>query len=587
MEDRSNITAEKNLPAGFDIEGAILDGLDDDPRFGHGVPEHLKRSDIDFIQMSGLTAASGPGTFEPPPPDSDLDPSMPVSFYEEGVDDVDSRRTPLGTEIESGAADEVILPRPRTAISSSIESLKEIVADLAAGESRRARPHVPAPERPAAVHASAAFEPGGPDIAVPDEMVSIAELPDDPPSPSESPPAEIESVARPNHTPPAAPETETVAPRYGAPPAAPANTAAPNLLAAESLLQQLEARTGLDAPNAGEDFGIPEIPEATVHDADAPETDESVYNRPNSPARRHGKRRRGGRRRFLRYTAAFLLVGALGAGGYYAYAVVRQQTATETDLYRGAMRLAERGPQAEAGAAFAALLQRFPESPLAPDAHLMAARSFEQAGDLHSAVQHYEQFREAYPDHPKYHRATTLLALSYVRAGEFEKAISLLQNPERRALDSDGYLPSLRALGQAHAALGQIDEARSAYLRAASLEGNYTADEDYLALATLYQEQAEHAPDAESRTRYLSLTVDQWDFAMRSPGIIESRRRDIKARRDLLIGELGNAALGQPAAEQELAPSQEAPHDAPEHPLAPEQPGTAEPLPDTEMPHEN
>lgn len=598
MDEREAKRGDEDEAMSADIEGALMDGLDDDPRLGHGVPSHLRGSDLDFIQMTGLTVAGDGEEVDAPEPDADLDPNVPVSFYEEGIDDVDSRMAPLGTEPEAGSADEVIVPSRRTSMSSSIESLREIVADLTAREDSRENESGPAaevePERDAEPESEVtdAVEPDAGEV-IDDAAEALAEeyfedivVPDDEPpvelvvqpsqeweTPPRSPlsdlgplpleeefagPAAVEedspdassedmaATPEPVEVPDIEPHPE---PPVDVPRATPSKASAvrrPDLAQAESLLQRLEAQTGARAVDDGaERFEMPEIPEATVPDGEAAETDESVYNRPNAPARRYSKRRRA-RRRLLRLMSLAVLLGALGAGSYYAYLLFEQQTATDADHYQAAARLAERGAYAQAGAAFAAFSTRYPESPLGGDALLMAAHSYEQTGDNAAAIRYYELFRSEYPEHPKVHRATTLLALAQVRAGEYQQAIRLLQDTDRRAVDPDGYLASLRALGEAHAALGQIDEARSAYLRAASLEGNYTADEDYLALAELYQSQA-NAADGEARRRYLSLAVDQWDFAMRSPGLTESRRRDIKARRDLIISELSRVALSAEA----------------------------------------
>lgn len=581
MDERDETHADELDAMNPDLEGAIMDGIEDDPRLGHGVPSHLRGDDLDFIQMSGLTVA-GDGEEQPdvPEQDEDLDPSMPVSFYEEGVDDVDSRRAPLGTEPAPGSADDLIVPKRPGGMSSSIASLKEIVADLTGSEGP-SPPAAPAESPPEPEEDAGTFEDESADegyvedIVVPDDDIEAdvpepeftdahsplrelgplpeADLDDTPEAPAEPAPEPVPEVPEPASPPepepaeafdtPAAPKAESGAdaspPQTG--PSEPEGSARrPDLAHAESLLQRLEAQAGAGS-EAGDDFEMPEIPEATVPDNEE-EGDESVYNRPNTPTRRYNRRRRT-RRRLFRLFGALVLLAGLAVGGYVAYDFVSEQTATDAEQYRLAARLIERGQYSEASAAFAAFATRYPDSALRGDALLMAGHAHEQLGEFEEVARLYEQFRREYPDHPKIHRATTLLGLAYVRSGRYEDAIPLLQDPNRRTLDPDGYLASLRALGEAHAALGEIDEARSAYLRAASLEGNYTADEDYLALAGLYQSQARAADDAGTRRRYLGLAVDQWDFAMRSPGITESRRREIKARRDLAISELSRLAL--------------------------------------------
>ena len=87
------------------IDGSLADELSDDTRISSGIPEDQRGSDLDFIQMSGLTSP-----WAEQPIQDELDPSQPVSFYEKGVADVDSSMAPGIVEDDSEAGQDVELP---------------------------------------------------------------------------------------------------------------------------------------------------------------------------------------------------------------------------------------------------------------------------------------------------------------------------------------------------------------------------------------------------------------------------------------------------------------------------------------------
>ena len=62
-------------------------------------------------------------------------------------------------------------------------------------------------------------------------------------------------------------------------------------------------------------------------------------------------------------------------------------------------------------------------------------------------------------------------------------------------------LTALRTLGHAYADLGQMENARSAFMRAAALESNMTPDADYAQLAAIYQGVAAQSGDPAQRRR--------------------------------------------------------------------------------------
>ncbi|MEX2015654.1 MAG: hypothetical protein WD873_03385, partial [Candidatus Hydrogenedentales bacterium] len=88
--------------------------------------------------------------------------------------------------------------------------------------------------------------------------------------------------------------------------------------------------------------------------------------------------------------------------------------------------------------------------------------------------------------------------------------------------------------------LGEVEEARSAFLRAASLETNFAPDDDYLELAALYKTLAAEAEAEPDQQKYLASAIEMWEYALRVPGLPAAKRRAIKnyisAEEQLLAG---------------------------------------------------
>ncbi len=115
------------------IDESFLDQLEEDGRLDSGVPGGVSGSDIDFIQMTGLTkpAISESGTQASR---GDLDPTKPISFFEKGVADVDSELSPAGSLEHSDSENQDIVAPADAAPQSPIADLKEIIADLTAAD---------------------------------------------------------------------------------------------------------------------------------------------------------------------------------------------------------------------------------------------------------------------------------------------------------------------------------------------------------------------------------------------------------------------------------------------------------------------
>ncbi|MCL4219339.1 MAG: hypothetical protein KJ052_20345, partial [Candidatus Hydrogenedentes bacterium] len=109
--DSASKTGKKDAPVVSSdvsrIEDDLRNELEQDNRLQSGVPPERRRSDLDFIKMTGLTRPND----ETPVEESSGPVDRPLSFYEEGVADVDAALASLsGDTIESH--DDVITPVP-------------------------------------------------------------------------------------------------------------------------------------------------------------------------------------------------------------------------------------------------------------------------------------------------------------------------------------------------------------------------------------------------------------------------------------------------------------------------------------------
>ena len=179
--------------------------------------------------------------------------------------------------------------------------------------------------------------------------------------------------------------------------------------------------------------------------------------------------------------------------------------------------------------------------------------------------------------------------------GRYEEAIETLQDPTLPMSDPEGALPALRTLARARWRLGQYAEAASAYQQAASLSGNYTADQDYEELGDLCRWQADHTENAEEQRRLRMNAVENWTKVLRMPTADPSVKGKIREKRRWLLEQLGmpgddadqgyqvaapvKAALpsASPASQEPAAPEAAAreQENAPSLPAAPPQPSPA------------
>ena len=73
-------------------------------------------------------------------------------------------------------------------------------------------------------------------------------------------------------------------------------------------------------------------------------------------------------------------------------------------------------------------------------------------------------------------------------------------------------------------------------------EENISPDQDYVELGSLYQTLAERSTSDEEKRRYRELAIEQWENALRVPGLLKSRKDGIKLLRDVMSSRLkGNS----------------------------------------------
>ena len=256
-----------------------------------------------------------------------------------------------------------------------------------------------------------------------------------------------------------------------------------------------------------------------------------------TPRRRTHPRRRRWVNALLRFFFIAIIIAALAAGavsGWYWYQ--RQAESPETVFRRAESRL-NGGEYAAASDAFLRFTESFPQSALKADALFNAAYALQAApadpkteseNTYRRSLALFDRFIEQYPGHDKTPRAQTMAAVLHYRLGEYETAITRLQSANGRTTDPLTYLPSLRTLARSYARLGEIEEARSAFLRAASLDTNFTPDQDYLELAALYKTYAAQTESEAEREDYVAEAIEMWNYALRVPGLPAPKRRAIK-----------------------------------------------------------
>ncbi len=118
-----------------EMEKSLLENAPNDARLNSGVEPLPGNGDLTFINMSGLVEpVNEEDTLEETEiqyNESDMDPNVPVSFFEEGIDDVDAGMDPSSvTEIESSTEEPSTPEAAISALSESLSELEGIIAEL-------------------------------------------------------------------------------------------------------------------------------------------------------------------------------------------------------------------------------------------------------------------------------------------------------------------------------------------------------------------------------------------------------------------------------------------------------------------------
>jgi len=95
-----------------DIDGSLVEGLEPDDRLQSGVPEAQRATDLDFIEMTGLTKplAQAKATGVPSYRAESVDAVEPADFFEEGASDIDATIGPWSPEDLDVAQGEHVSP---------------------------------------------------------------------------------------------------------------------------------------------------------------------------------------------------------------------------------------------------------------------------------------------------------------------------------------------------------------------------------------------------------------------------------------------------------------------------------------------
>jgi len=497
-----------------DLEETLIDEVQEDSRMSSGSGADASEGDLDFIKMTGLTTPSSMESVaevSPEEPVEDMNPEAPISFFEKGLEDVDGAMVPDGTLESLGEEEELVASTVTSdGQGSSIEGLKEIIADLA-GETESTDQMPEEPEPPTDLEADVVSE------EITEEQ--LAEL---------------------------------------------------NMEATQNALENFEVSEPKDIEEPSEVVEIPEVVDVVVEetsplqvlpsldddedfeDEDDAERDSTIYTRPlRSKNQSRNRRRRTPAGFFIQFSFMSTLFLLILGGIYYSLELFADRNLSAPQMMAKAQAAMDEREYAEAGQLFDEIQVRFPADPLVGESKFMAAYAFQLIPDTtngsaeyyENSISRFERFLAEDPKHLKATRAETLLGMLYYRMGNYEKAVAILADPNRRKKDSGAYLTTLRTLARSYAATSRIQESHTAFLRAATLDGNMAPEEDYLELARLYEKLGRMTASEVMATRYNSLAIEQWDNAIEVPGILSYLRNEIQLVREDMIQQLAQAKL--------------------------------------------
>jgi len=270
--------------------------------------------------------------------------------------------------------------------------------------------------------------------------------------------------------------------------------------------------------------------------------------------RRSGRSSRRLRRRVARLAAAGIALAAAAVAAVGLYLWLEPVLSTPEARLAAAHELAGEGSYSEASSAFTSFAQSNPQHPARAEAQFLAAHyaGMAPAADFDAeqaaagkSLALFETFLRDNPTHVKAARAWTMVAQLHYKLGQYEQAVNILRDPVLRLRDPESALPGLRTLARSHARLGDFDGAVSAYQQAAAFAGNYAPDADYDALGDLFKLMADRADDPVETAELQKTAVENWQNAIRVPGIDPANKAKIQDKIKWL--------------ESQIAPQQQAP----------------------------
>jgi tetratricopeptide (TPR) repeat protein len=533
-----------------EIGGSFMETIEEDERFQSGVPNSQRVMDLDFIQMTGLTRPM-PKHTSPPSEASlmeDIDSSVPVNFFESGVQDVDHALSPSPMEPYPAVSPSATLPSPVS--SSSAEALRQIASDLEKTKDLFDESFVQTShERPA--RASQAFS-GDRDL--PDLEDTLSQLLSEfqQPGNTAQPPADAPNAG-------SYPENTPIIPN-----------SAERLVEAEHLLQALEqqpfeSHADRDLPTAPLKIGTGSHrfewqdpgPLKAEQETEQESERRLVYDYSASPSKHRAPRSHvfRQRKRIFRAVAVILVLAASSTGGYFAYRHYIGPTFMLPDeLIALASAQMESGNYRDASHTYTRFVGRYPDNPRRPEAQFNAAfalRSVQAEGPAAQQLQKetlalFQSFIKDNPHDPHRARAETIAGIVQFELNNYEAAIDILRSPDRLAEDPGASLPILRTLAAAYRKMGDYEHAESTYLQAAVFPKNYRADIDYYEAGDMTQERANLTEDKAEKERLFNVALDYWFKATHVINIDPITREEIQKQIDRLKTEMRAQTMKAP-----------------------------------------
>lgn len=542
------INQNVDLSSATELEHSLVDGTQDDARLSNGVQDIAGNDDLTFINMSGLIGpVKDDGEYLDPESkvvdydDADMDPEAPVSFYEEGVDDVDSGMNPENAS--SMDTEDVLSPvsGDETDASSSLDYLQDIISELKVPETENDADSSSIADQESievedltAQNLEAALD----GLVVPIDTVNTEALTETVDAPIVS--ERVQDVDL--------PVTEKLA--------------GINLGEAEQLLNELESQDREDPISATIETPVPATPESLLQETPAEppnvkvpnfdiaslsqqgksEEDITVYSKP--PLANSSTRNKHRRKRSISLAQLFILlifVIGVSALGFYGFSTYRNQTLTPGESLQVGTDLLNAGEYRKASNYLSTMVP----APEKGTAEFLAAYALQlipvgeqvpEHSAYYESLEKFDTFITNNPTHEKVARAETFMGILYYKVGRSTEALQLLEDPRLRIRDQVGYLPTLRTLAHLYADAGEMNKAHHAIMQAVNHSDNITPDKDLITLADMFIEASERTTNKEARIDAMSQAVTLWNQASNLPTLLKVTREDLEFKRDYYQG---------------------------------------------------